>query len=233
MNSSFFSSGYNRSGTLSVSRKLPAGSVKSAASHRIQILILLLIEWLLFAGALAGLHQDHYVRPVSDQVLRFRILPEDDSPEAQQIKLQARDLILSDLAAALPPDAGKNTVESYLRKHSAQLLEHIKKILPSDFHGNLSLSIENCWFPEKSYGALCFPSGTYHAAILRIGNASGRNWWCCLYPGLCYRDAVTAAVSEENEHALLEVLEDDSRILEGGPHYSFFLAEWLSRIFHT
>ena len=89
--------------------------------------------------------------------------------------------------------------------HSGALENTVKSALSGN-ERSFSLSLTDCWFPEKTYGSLFFPQGTYHALLIRIGQASGRNWWCCLYPQLCYRDAVTAAVSPESEEELRAVL---------------------------
>lgn len=199
-------------------------------------LLAMLASWLIFAGSLAGLRQDRFVRPAADRVLRLRILPEDNSSEAQEEKLRVRDAVLAQLADALPPDADRSQVIRYIQDHSVELENTIKGAL-SDASGSersFSLSLTDCWFPEKTYGSLFFPQGTYHALLIRIGQASGRNWWCCLYPQLCYRDAVAAVVSPESEAELRSVLpEEDAEILDSSRKISFFFLEWLSEIFHT
>lgn len=204
-----------------------------AGRHLFLTLLAMLASWLIFAGSLAGLRQDRFVRPAADHLLRLRILPEDNSSEAQKEKLRVRDAVLAQLAAALPPDADRSQVEDYILTHSGVLENTVKSALSGN-ERSFSLSLTDCWFPEKTYGSLFFPQGTYHALLIRIGQASGRNWWCCLYPQLCYRDAVTAAVSPESEEELRSVLtEEDSEVLDGRRKISFFLLEWLSEIFHA
>ena len=130
-------------------------------------------------------------------------------------------------------NADRSQVEDYILTHSGVLENTVKSALSGN-ERSFSLSLTDCWFPEKTYGSLFFPQGTYHALLIRIGQASGRNWWCCLYPQLCYRDAVTVAVSPESEEELRSVLtEEDSEVLDGRRKISFFLLEWLSEIFHA
>ena len=186
-----------------------------AGRHLFLTLLAMLASWLIFAGSLAGLRQDRFVRPAADHLLRLRILPEDNSSEAQEEKRRVRDAVLAQLAAALPPDADRSQVEDYILTHSGALENTVKSTLSGN-ERSFSLSLTDCWFPEKTYGSLFFPQGTYHALLIRIGQPSGSNWWCCLYPQLCYRDAVTAAVSPESEEELRSVLtEEDSEVLDG------------------
>ena len=60
-----------------------------AGRHLFLTLLAMLASWLIFAGSLAGLRQDRFVRPAADHLLRLRILPEDNSSEAQEEKLRA------------------------------------------------------------------------------------------------------------------------------------------------
>lgn len=61
-------------------------------------------------------------------------------------------------------------------------------------------------FPTKSYGDLTFPQGMYDAVEIRLGAGRGRNWWCVLYPELCFPDLTHAVVPEESKEKLTELL---------------------------
>ena len=61
-------------------------------------------------------------------------------------------------------------------------------------------------FPAKTYGDLTFPEGDYQALRIDIGAAKGQNWWCVMYPPLCFIDESTAVVSEEGKEELKEAL---------------------------
>ena len=64
-----------------------------------------------------------------------------------------------------------------------------------------------CYFPDRRYGKILFPKGYYEALRVEIGEASGHNWWCVLYPSLCFTDATCAVVTEEGEDKLQKVLD--------------------------
>ena len=60
------------------------------------------------------------------------------------------------------------------------------------------------------YGDCTFPEGSYETLKIEIGEARGRNWWCVLYPALCFTDAVHPVVSGEGKEELEEVLDEDT-----------------------
>ncbi|MDE7051390.1 MAG: stage II sporulation protein R [Lachnospiraceae bacterium] len=73
--------------------------------------------------------------------------------------------------------------------------------------GNVSL--EERYFPVKSYGDLVFPAGNYKALCVEIGEAKGRNWWCVLFPSLCFVDETYAVVPDSSKEKLKETLSDE------------------------
>ena len=66
--------------------------------------------------------------------------------------------------------------------------------------------LANVEFPVKSYGAYTFPAGEYEALQVTLGEGEGHNWWCVLYPNMCFRGSVYEVPSDEAKHALREVL---------------------------
>ena len=71
---------------------------------------------------------------------------------------------------------------------------------------DVKLSVSRTFFPTKSYGDLTFPQGMYDAVEIRLGAGRGRNWWCVLYPELCFPDLTHAVVPEESKEKLTELL---------------------------
>ena len=59
-------------------------------------------------------------------------------------------------------------------------------------------SVGPCLFPDKTYDDLCFPAGVYNALRVEIGQAQGQNWWCVLYPPLCFTEEGSATVPENS-----------------------------------
>lgn len=66
--------------------------------------------------------------------------------------------------------------------------------------------VEVCYFPDKQYGDIFFPQGNYEALRIRLGEARGHNWWCVLYPNLCFTSSACAVVTDEGKEELKEAL---------------------------
>ena len=78
----------------------------------------------------------------------------------------------------------------------------IKTIQENGYNYNVNIEIGNFYFPTKTYGDISFPSGTYDALKIEIGEAIGQNWWCVLFPPLCLVGSSTGIVPEESKNIL-------------------------------
>ena len=66
--------------------------------------------------------------------------------------------------------------------------------------------VTSCYFPDKRYGDIIFPEGEYEALRITLGSGKGHNWWCVLYPSLCFTNATCAVVDEDGKKELKEAL---------------------------
>ena len=66
--------------------------------------------------------------------------------------------------------------------------------------------VTTCYFPDKRYGDIIFPEGNYEALRIVLGKGNGHNWWCVLYPNLCFTNATCAVVDEDGKKELKEAL---------------------------
>ena len=71
---------------------------------------------------------------------------------------------------------------------------------------DVTARIAQIQFPEKTYGSYTFPKGEYEALQIVIGEGKGQNWWCVLYPNMCFKGAVFEVIEEDAKDALREVL---------------------------
>ena len=197
------------------------------------LLLILLLNNLLALGAWEGLRQDALVAPVAAQVLRFRVLANSDSPEDQALKLQVRDGLLDLLAQELADAASAKEAEAFVASHREELTRQAEKMVKeAGYSYPVSLTIGDFYFPEKTYGDLTFPRGTYRALKVELGQARGQNWWCVLYPPLCFTDAVTAQIPPDSQQKLESVLpEEDYQVLDGTVEVRFALLDWLGSLF--
>ncbi len=136
---------------------------------------------------------------IAPYVLRFHILAESNSKTDQELKLKVRDQILSYIRENAPGDAEKEELASWLLDHKDDVILKAEQTLASSCcDADVDLDLSHDHFPARTYGNAFFPCGYYDAARITIGKGKGRNWWCVLYPGLCFPDpdpAVKGTVS--------------------------------------
>lgn len=152
-------------------------------------------------------------KSLSEEVFRFHVLADSDSEEAQEVKLKVRDAVLTYMKEFMPGNeelvSAKQT-EQWVRDHLFQI-ERIARetIQEQGFSYGAKAEVTNCYFPEKRYGDVTFPEGYYEALRIELGEAKGQNWWCALYPNLCFIDATYAVVSEEGKSELQSALTEE------------------------
>lgn len=151
--------------------------------------------------------QEALAERIAPDILRFHILANSDSPEDQALKLEIRDLVISVLERGLGDGAGKEETKAWLLQNK-ETIESMAQdyLLGKGVRQPVRLTLARDYFPTKAYGSLVFPCGTYEAARITIGEGKGHNWWCVLYPPLCYADAMHAVVPEPSENALKETV---------------------------
>ena len=91
---------------------------------------------------------------------------------------------------------------------------------------NVHAELTNTRFPEKTYGDCTFPAGNYDALQITIGEAKGKNWWCVLFPSLCFVDTVHGVVPEESKELLKNVLTEEEYESLFTPGKSEYKVRW-------
>ena len=152
---------------------------------------------------------------LAQEVLRFHVLANSDSADDQELKLKVRDAVLGYMEEKLPESDGAAETKDWLRSHIDEIEEISRRtVADAGTEYPVSAAVTTCWFPDKTYGDVTFPAGNYEALRIEIGEAKGHNWWCVLYPGLCFMDTTNAVVPDEGKQKLKNVLteEEYSRI---------------------
>lgn len=148
---------------------------------------------------------------LASEVLRFHVLANSDSEEDQQLKLKVKENVLLYMKKYLPEDSNLAKTREWVNANLDAIKEEAEKTLEKENSTcEVRIALECTKFPKKTYGDVTFPAGEYEALRIEIGEARGQNWWCCLYPNLCFIDAVHAVVPEEGKRELQSVLDEDS-----------------------
>ena len=127
--------------------------------------------------------------PRLPRVLRFRVIANSDSLWDESVKIAVRNLVLQTLAAPLARARSPQQAEALIRLRLPELAAAVDQLLRSDGAPYLArVTLGRTAFPTKAYGTWVLPAGRYPALIVRLGRGDGHNWWCVLFPTLCFID---------------------------------------------
>ena len=135
--------------------------------------------------------------------IRLHVLANSDSEADQRLKYQVRDRIIAETGLLFEDS---DTIQQ-TRTEICRQLDHIQQIAQDEvYRAGYDYPVEvefgDSEFPTKVYGNVTLPAGTYEALKVKIGSAQGQNWWCVLFPPLCFVDATTAEMPEKSQQQL-------------------------------
>lgn len=127
--------------------------------------------------------------PIPQDAIRLRILANSDSPADQVVKRQVRDAVNQNITQWVQNLKSSSEAEQVIRQHLPELRQVVSQTLKK-VHADPSFRIKigQADFPTKMYGTYVYPAGRYHALVITLGSGQGANWWCVLFPPLCFLD---------------------------------------------
>lgn len=153
---------------------------------------------------------DSSSKAYKSKLIRLHVLANSDSPEDQELKLKVRDKIITNMNTKL----GNSKSIDETRKIVKDNIEEIKEIALKEIKSNqkdyqVAVSLGNQNFPTKSYGGFTLPSGQYEALKVVIGEGKGQNWWCVMFPPLCFIDITNGLTDNNTKDELRKVLTEE------------------------
>ena len=147
---------------------------------------------------------------IRENTLRLHILANSDSPADQALKLKIRDAVLSCSGELF---SGCDTRQKMISAAQKQLPKIQQVAEQTALHNGYELpvtaSVTDMFFETRRYDHVILPAGTYTAVRIELGAAAGKNWWCVLFPSLCFVDTVHGIVPEESRQLLQKVLTEE------------------------
>lgn len=175
---------------------------------------------------------------ISNKIIRFHVIANSDSLNDQAVKLKVRDDVLNYLSPKLEKSSSLEESRKILNENDSQIKKiseaEIKKC-GCDFTVKTELSNEN--FPVKTYGNITLPQGKYEAYRIIIGSGKGQNWWCVMFPPLCFVDITKGNISyKQTQKEMLKVLTPEEYNLVDNQNLSnikikFKILEVINKIF--
>lgn len=165
---------------------------------------------LLFAAHWTKGYSDMIQKGIGAKVVRFHVLANSDSEEDQALKLAVRDKVLQEYSDILTVCESKEETLTALENAQQEICETAEaEVLAQGYAYPVRVSLVREEFPFKKYDDLIFPAGVYDALRIEIGAAEGQNWWCVLYPQMCFVDAAWGYSTEESHARLQNTLTEE------------------------
>ena len=163
---------------------------------------------------------------VKDSLIRFHVIANTDSEEDQNLKINVKNKVIEYLYPYLNNSQSLDESRQIIKDRMQdvkKLAEEVIKANNYEYKIQVELSREN--FPDKSYGNITLPQGNYEAFRIIIGDGQGRNWWCVMFPPLCFVDESKAEVEynktenrinskKNNSNLEIELNSDENKIEE-------------------
>ena len=145
---------------------------------------------------------------IKDKLIRFHVIANSDTDGDQNLKLKVRDKVVEALSEKLSNVNSLEEAENVLKENIDYVNEIAKEVIEENnytYEVNTMLSYEN--FPDKVYGDYIFPQGNYEAFRVIIGEGKGQNWWCVMFPSLCFVDESKNSVDSSDLKEEIENIE--------------------------
>lgn len=173
---------------------------------------------------------------IANSVFRLHVIANSDTAEDQALKLKVRDELLSYMNVLSKNCSSKEEVIKLARENQDELKKIAEQsITDNGFSYTVNVQIGSSDFPTKVYGDISLPAGTYDALKVQIGDAKGKNWWCVMFPPLCFVDVSSGVVPDSSKEQIKENLSDEeydliSKTDDTEIHFKFKLVEFFQNL---
>lgn len=197
--------------------------------------VLIAVGVLVFTAALWIGGSEAAVSDISNHLVRLHILANSDSAEDQTVKLAVRDSVLD----FVKKDGG-TWDKVYLEEKLSEIVNICKEsVRRQGYDYPVRAVVGRFYFPTKQYENIMLPAGEYEAVRIIIGSGSGKNWWCVMYPPLCFTEETKGKIAEKDMASLragmcgesFEMIQTDGEEITIKP--AFKLVEWWQEAKHA
>lgn len=171
-----------------------------------------LIAFFFIFGLLMSIYinTDMELSDVPDKIIRLHVVANSDSTEDQQLKLQVRDKVIGRMNARFEGIKDISEVKSIIEGSLGEIEDVARETIEDNGKPyDVKAAFTTLDFPTKAYGNLTLPAGTYQALNIVIGNGKGKNWWCVMFPPLCFIDVAHGVVPEKTTSQLKKTLTNE------------------------
>ncbi|HHW41536.1 MAG TPA: stage II sporulation protein R [Syntrophomonadaceae bacterium] len=205
--------------------------------------VLILVVGLLLLGLILQTGENNRARKASTyhNLLRFHVIANSDHRRDQEAKYLVRDALVSFLKPQLEKAAGYNEAREIVLENRRQIASIARETLDNaGFKYPVRVLIGRFTFPARAYGNIVLPAGGYEAVRVVLGEGKGANWWCVLFPPLCFVDisstnvgmsdsgkGIQEVVAGEQLHRIENIENKEESGWPGPVHFRFRVLDWL------
>ena len=184
---------------------------KNPKLKMISILTFLIV---IYSGICAFSYAKNVSLDISESVFRLHVIANSDSKEDQDLKYKVRDSLLEYMNNICKNCSSKEEAISLVEKNEENFKKIAEDTIKSEGYSyTVNINIGNFEFPTKTYGDISLPAGFYDALRVEIGEAKGQNWWCVMFPPLCFVDISSGIVPDQSKETMKENLSEEEYAL--------------------
>ncbi len=159
---------------------------------------------LLGEQATAGANVKNGAMVIPDEAIRLRILANSDSEQDQELKRKIRDRVNEEITVWVEGLTSMENAREVITGNMDEIEQIVEEVMAEEgLVQTYNVDFGRVDFPTKMYGKFIYPAGDYEAILITLGKGTGANWWCVLFPPLCFLDfsngEATATPFEEEE----------------------------------
>lgn len=151
-----------------------------------------------------------YQKGMAEEILRFHVIANSDSEDDQALKMKVKEEVVEYVSTLTACGEDLESTKYILSLYLEEIKEVAEQVIREEgYTYEVKVELTESYFPIKTYGEAVFPAGVYDALKIQIGKAQGKNWWCVLYPNLCFVDSAYGVLEEEQKEMLQNVLTEE------------------------
>ena len=204
---------------------------KFLAKRKVRLFLISFVIGMCVTSALR-VYSKEIVEGISNSVVRLHIVANSNSDDDQALKLKVRDEVIKKLEPLLVNSKSTKETKNIIRSNIALIEDEAEKTIKKyGYTYSVTANLDSYDFPAKQYGNAQFPKGKYDALKIVIEKGKGNNWWCVLYPALCFTENPDGTLPEESEKKLKNTLshnEYDVVTSNSKINFKFKIVEWFS-----
>lgn len=166
------------------------------------------------SGASPEYDMEKIQKGLADKILRFHVIANSDSDEDLALKLKVKENVINFLRPYMENSENISRTKEIIEKYDKEIMRIVTETIEesavpaqgTDGRYTVHCEITTSYFPLKTYGDIMLPPGEYETYRIVIGEGRGSNWWCMLYPPLCFIDASCGTVPDSSMDMLKDML---------------------------